>query len=89
MVGAFLFVLIACVIELIVGILGVRAANDNQKIMPVWVLALIDVIMYAIGIIFTVVNGDFGSQGLSAILSLVFGLLLFWVANNIKKQAGR
>ena len=25
-------------LELIMGILGIRAANDNQKIMPVWVL---------------------------------------------------
>ena len=89
MVGAFLLVFIASIFELLVGILGIRAANDNQKIMPVWVLALIEVILYAIGIIVTIVNGSFGTDGLSSILSLVFGILIFWVANNIKKQAGK
>ena len=88
-VGVFLFVLLACIVELIVGILGVRAANDNQKIMPVWVLALIQVILYAITIIMSIVNGSFASDGISNVLSLAFGILLFWVANNIKKQAGK
>lgn len=88
-VGAFLFVLLASAVELIVGILGVRAANDNQKIMPVWVLALIDVILYVVGIIVAIVNGDFSAQGFSYILSLAFAVLLFWVANNIKRQAGK
>ena len=88
-VGMFLFLLIASLIELIVGILGVRAANDNQKIMPVWVLALIDVILYVLGLIATAVNGDFSTNGLSMIFSVLFALLLFWVANNIKKEAGK
>lgn len=88
-VGAFLFVLLASAIELIVGILGVRAANDNQKIMPVWVLALIDVILYVVCIVITIVNGSFSADGLSNILSLAFAVLLFWVANNIKQQAGK
>ena len=88
-VAAFLFVFLASVVELIVGILGVRAANDNQKIMPVWVLSLINVILYVIGLIMTFVNGTFSTDGLSSILSLIFAGLLFWVANNIKKQAGK
>ena len=88
-VGAFLFILITSAIGLIVGILGVRAANDNQKIMSVWVLALIDVILYVVGIIATVVNGGFDADGLSTIISFLFAVLLLWVANNIKKQAGK
>ena len=88
-VGVFLFVLLASAVELIVGILGVRAANDNQKIMPVWVLAIIDVALYVIGLISVIVNGSFSSQGLSSIIGLAFAVLLFWVANNIKKQAGK
>lgn len=88
-VGVFLFVLLACIIELIVGILGVRAANDNQKIMPVWVLALINIILYIIAIIVDIVDGSFSTTGASSILSLAVGILLFWVANNIKKQAGK
>jgi len=88
-VGVFLVLLIASAVQLIVGILGVRAANDNQKIMPVWVLALVEVILYIIGIIIAIVNGSFGTDWLSSIISLAFGILMFWVANNIKKQAGR
>ena len=88
-VGVFLLVLLASAVELVVGILGVRAANDNQKIMPVWVLAIIDVILYVVGLVIVIVNGDFSSQGVSYILSLAFAILLFWVANNIKQQAGK
>ena len=88
-VFVFLFALISSVIELVVGILGVRAANDNQKIMPVWVIALIEVILYVISLIATAVNGNFAADGLTYIISLVVAVLLFWVANNIKKQAGK
>ena len=82
-------VLIGCVIELIVGILGVRAANDNQKIMPVWVLAIIELILSAISLGSVVANGSFSSNGLSAILSLVIAVLMLWIANNIKREAGK
>ena len=89
MIIAFLFIFLASIVELIVGILGVRAANDNQKIMPVWVLAIIQVALYVIAIIVAIIDGSFGASAFSYILSLVFGILLFWVANNIKKQAGK
>jgi len=69
---------------------GVRISSlDNQKIMPVWVLAIIDVILYVVGLVIVIVNGDFSSQGVSYILSLAFAILLFWVANNMKQQAGK
>ena len=74
---------------IIQGILGIRAANDNQKIMPVWVLALIGLVFGVIALVMTVVNGTFGTQGLSSIISLVISGLMFWVANNIKQQAGK
>lgn len=77
------------VIELIVGILGVRAANDNQKIMPVWVLAIIQLILGAISLGTTIANGTFSTQGASAIISLVFAILIMWLANNIKREAGK
>lgn len=86
--AGFIFVF-AGIIELVLGILGVRAANDNQKIMPVWVLAIIQVALYVIAIIVAIIDGSFGASAFSYILSLVFGILLFWVANNIKKQAGK
>lgn len=86
MVILFLFALITCVIELVVGILGVRAANDNSKIMPVWVLAIIQLALCVVSLISTVVNGG---EFISSILSVAFAGLMFWAANNIKKEAGR
>lgn len=82
-------VLLAGVIELIMGILGVRAANDNQKIMPVWVLAIISLVLNAIGLISTIATGSFGSQGSSYIVSLILAVLMMWICNNIKREAGR
>ena len=86
---AGLVIVLSGVVSLIVGILGVRAANDNQKIMPVWVLAVIQLILYAISLVTIIVGGSFGTQGASAIVSLVLAVLIMWLANNIKREAGR
>jgi uncharacterized membrane protein len=85
---AGLFLLLACVVELIEGILGVRAANDNQKIMPVWVLALIGVIISFIGAMSLAIQGQF-LENPSMVGSLIGSALMFWIANNIKRQAGK
>ena len=81
--------LVAGVIELILGILGVRAANDNQKIMPVWIVAIVELVLCIIGLIVIIVNGSFSTQGASTIVSLVFAGFTMWIANNIKTQAGK
>jgi len=86
--GGFL-VIFAGVIELVMGILGVRAANDNQKIMPVWVLSIISLILNAVGFIACIVNGSFGTQGATYIISLILAALMMWIANNIKQEAGK
>ena len=77
------------IVELIMGILGVRAANNNQKIMPVWVLAIISLVLNAIGLVAAIVNGSFATQGVSYILALILVVLMMWIANNIKREAGR
>ena len=82
-------ILFSGVIELVLGILGVRAANDNQKIMPVWILAIIQLILYAISLITAITGGSFGRNGLSAIISLILAALIMWIANNIKREAGK
>lgn len=77
-------------VDIILGILGIRAANDNQKIMPVWWLALIALVLGIIGIIMSISQGTMTSSTLSSDLgSIVFSLLIFWIANNIKRQAGK
>lgn len=85
------FVMLAgSLVDIIMGILGVRAANDCQKIMPVWWLALIALILGVLGIVMSVVQGNMSSSQLSSDCgSIIFSLLIFWVANNIKRQAGK
>ena len=75
--------------SLLCGIFGVRAANDNQKIMIVWVFCLIGVILAVVGIVMALINGSFGNQVWSLLCSLVFSGIMFFIANNIKKEAGR
>ena len=53
--AGFIFVF-AGIIELVLGILGVRAANDNQKIMLVWVLSIVQVALCAVSLITDVVD---------------------------------
>ena len=82
--------LVGGLIDIILGILGVRAANDNQKIMPVWWLALIALVFGVIGIVINIVQGNVSSSQLGSDLgSIIFTVLIFWIANNIKRQAGK
>lgn len=90
--GVALFGIIAAVmfvigiLELIEGILGIRAANDPSKIMPVWVIAIISLA----GSVISLVMGAFNVAGMtlsiSSVLAVALDGLMFWVANNIKNQ---
>ena len=84
-----LVIICSGVIQLILGILGVRAANNNQKIMPVWVFAIIELVMSSISLITTFTSGTFSTQGGSAVFSLILAVLIMWIANNIKREAGK
>ena len=80
---------VGCVIQLIVGILGVRAANDNQKIMPVWVLALLEVILQVVSTVMTISGGAGFNMIVTSCVYVVISALIFWIANNIKREAGK
>ncbi len=82
-------ILVGSIIELICGILGVRAANDNQKIMPVWVLAIIELVFAVAGVVAAVANGVFSQSAASLLCSVAFAVVYLWIANNVKKEAGR
>ena len=82
-------IIISAVWSLLCGIFGIRAANDNQKIMIVWVFAIIGVILGVVGLIYSIVNGSFGQNAFSLIIGLIVDVLLFWIANNIKREAGK
>ena len=87
-IGGFV-IIVSGVVELILGILGVRAANDNQKIMPVWIFAIIQLVLGVISLISIIGGGSFSTQGGSAIFSLILAAVVMWIANNIKKEAGK
>ena len=80
--------LIAGLVYLIQGILGIRASNDFTKIKPVWILAIIGIIFAVLSFISIFTNGQpvEVSDVAGGIVSLAFAGLYFWIANNIKKQ---
>lgn len=80
---------ISAIWSLLCGIFGIRAANNNQKIMIVWVFALIGAILGVVGFICSIIDGSFGQDAASTIVSLIVNVLLFWIANNIKREAGK
>ena len=82
-------VVVSAVWSLLCGIFGIRAANDNQKIVIVWVFALIGVVLGVVGIVLGVLDGSFGRNAISTIVGLVMDVVLFWIANNIKREAGK
>lgn len=76
-------------LELVLGILGLRASNDASKIMPVWVLAIVSVLSNIVTIARLVMQGTPGSSLLQSILPLVISAVVLYSANNIKSQIGR
>ena len=86
MANAFLIGMIASgALSLITGILGIRAAKDATKVKPVFILSAISLAIVVIGLIGSIISGSFSISGL---LELVAPGLMFWCANNVKKQAG-
>jgi len=77
--------LVGAIVDLVQGIFSLRAAKDASKAMPLWVVAIISVVLN----IFSLIN-SFGN-GTQEILTAVFSLLIscgvFYLANNIKKNA--
>ncbi len=75
--------------NLLCGVFGLRAANDNQKIMIVWVFLLIGMIIELIGATIAILNGFMDTTFWSVAVSLIWSVFMFWIANNIKKEAGK
>ncbi|MBQ9043478.1 MAG: hypothetical protein IJ111_11790 [Eggerthellaceae bacterium] len=72
---------------LLCGIFGIRAANDSRKIMIAWVFLLIGLILNVVGAAWSVLGGSFGQSPALIVMSLVFDIVLFWIADNIKREA--
>ncbi len=76
--------IIACIFEIIVGILGLRAAKDASKVMPVFVLSIISLVIGVISLIMGITGGSFKASDLT---SVVGSALMVFCANNVRKQA--
>lgn len=78
-------IIVMGLVNLIIGWLGLRGANDPSKIGPTWVLSLIGLIFYVIMLLV----GFYADGTLHAhILGSGIGvLIIFILANNIKHQA--
>ncbi len=81
-------ILIESVVQIVIGWLGLRGANDPSKIGPFYVLCWIAVILQVVSAVLGLVGGRevFGVLG-SLIGGLVIPVILLVLANNIKKQA--
>ena len=82
-------VLIIGIWNLLCGIFGLRAANDNQKIMIVWVFLLIAMIIELIATAYAILTGFMDTSFWSVAASLIWSVFMFWIANNIKQEAGK
>ena len=86
--GLGIMLIVSAAITFITGILGLRAAKDNQKIKPVWIISIIALVFAVISFIMSVVGGGNGANIGSLLGSLVMPAITFWLANNVKKEAG-
>ena len=79
--------LIEGVIDLIVGILGLRGANDPSKIGPFRIICIVGIVLAIINLLLAAIttNPD-ASTIISAIISLVLIIWCFYLANKIKNQ---
>ena len=82
--AAMVIVALSCVFTIIVGILGLRAAKDASKIMPVFVLSIISLVIGVVSLIMSVTGGSFKASDLTG---LVGSALMVFCANNVRKQA--
>ena len=79
----------SAIVAIIQGVLGIRASNNNQKILPVWILSIVGLVNQVANLISYAVRGTLGQNLASGLLALALSALTFWIANNIKKEAGR
>ena len=75
--------------NLLCGVFGLRAANDNQKIMIVWVFLLIGMVIELIATAFAILNAFQDTSLWSVAGALIWSVFMFWIANNIKREAGK
>ncbi len=82
--AAGVILLLSAVFDLLEGIFALRAAKDAAKAQPLWVISIIGVVFSVISLIMTFGSG--AQEVTSSVCSLLLSCLIFFLANNIKKQ---
>ncbi|MDO4182355.1 MAG: hypothetical protein Q4E12_01945 [Coriobacteriia bacterium] len=77
--------LVSSLIDLLIGIFGLRGANDPSKIGVFWVLCIIGIIVSALAICSNLAQGQTSNMP-SNLISLIVDAILLLLANNIKSQ---
>lgn len=86
LMGVGIMALVSSVVSLIVGILGVRGANDPTKIGPYKIIAIIGLVLCILQAAMFLFTGQIASYGVSGVLSLVFVAVLVFLAFKIEKE---
>lgn len=87
--GGSLIIILAGALSIVGSIFGLRASNDNQKIMPAWVLSIVSLAFACVNIVTTAVQGQLAGNIGSLAASLGLSLCVFILCNNIKAEAGK
>ena len=82
-IGALIGLAFTGLLNIIAGIFGLRAAKDANKVGPLYIWSLISMVFSIIGFVATAAKG---SADLSAVINVIFPIILFICANNVKKQ---
>ena len=77
------------VFTILYGYLERAAAKDPAKIMPVWVLSILGVVLETGNIIIELIHHTAIADMGYAFICLLFSILVLFIANNVKKEAGR
>ncbi|MEG0374838.1 MAG: hypothetical protein RR547_01475 [Raoultibacter sp.] len=85
MIGGVM-ILVGGIINLIIGIFGLRGANNPQKIGVFFVLAIIGVVVTALSFVGNIMSGSDFTTIISGLISFVLPVACVVLANNIKKE---
>lgn len=76
--------IVAGIVSVVGGILGIRAAKDAQKITPAWILSFAGISLSVIQLVMSIAGGSFG---ILSLVPLVVPGLTFWFANGVKEES--
>lgn len=76
--------LVSGIFTLLMGIFSVHGANDFRKIIPAYVLALINLVLAILGVIACVAADGSFYDILESVFNIAFSIAIFWAAKTIK-----